>query len=273
MILHRRTVLSLLLAFSAGGVRVAPAQEVMQAPPPPIRMLVPELPVLGERDAQGHPTGLVVEQAQAILDRAGIPATIELVPAVRLYAELARADLAPAGAPMEAGGPKTYGMIALPIRAPYQAIVPLALTMSARLVAVARRGVPLATLEDLRQVGPVAMSATGTQALAPIIQRYGLAVQTVPSIVNGLRMLTHGRVNAVLGIAAVIDVVAREDGLTDQLGDRLEITTMEAWLACGPTVRTAPETAALRDAAEALYREGRLEAITRQHFRKADSGS
>ncbi|TWB38530.1 type 2 periplasmic-binding domain-containing protein [Nitrospirillum pindoramense] len=273
MPLHRRTVLSLLLAFSAGGMRVAPAQEVTRAPSTRIRMLVPELPVLGERDPQGHPTGLVVDQARAILDRAGIPATIELVPAVRLYAELARAEVTPAGAPAETSGPKTYGMIALPIRAPYQAIVPLALTMSARLVAAARRGVPLATLEDLRQVGPVAVSASGTQALTPVIQQYGLAVQTVPSVVNGLRMLAHGRVNAILGIAAAIDMVAREDGLADQLGDRLEITTMDAWLACAPTARTAPETAALREAAEALYREGRLEAIARQHFHKADSGS
>ncbi|TWB82802.1 hypothetical protein FBZ87_101513 [Nitrospirillum amazonense] len=258
---NRRTVLSFLMALSAGGAGVARAQTSLE----PVRMLVPELPVLGERGADGQARGLVVEQAQAILDRAGIRATVELLPVVRVYAELAR-ERPP-------GGPKVYGMVAVPIRDPYRAIVPLALTMGTQLVAVARQGVTLAKPDDLRTVGPVAVTATGTQALVPVIQQYGITVQTVPSTLNGLRMMAHGRVNAVMGIASVIDVVARENNLTDQLGDRVQVSAMEAWLSCDPATRDAPETAILRDAAEALYREGRLDAIARQHFQKAATGS
>lgn len=259
----RRTILSILLALSASGM--ASGIAAAQTAPQPIRVLVPELPVLGERGADGEARGLVVEQAQAILDRAGIRATVELLPVVRLYAELAR-ERPP-------GGPKVYGMVAVPIRDPYRAIVPLALTMGVPLVAVARQGVTLAKPDDLRAVGPVAVTATGTQALVPAIQQYGITVQTVPSTLNGLRMLAHGRVNAVMGISSVIDVVARENNLTDQLGDRVQVSTMEAWLSCDPATRDAPETAILRDAAEALYREGRLDAIARQHFQKAATGS
>ncbi|MDZ5649138.1 transporter substrate-binding domain-containing protein [Nitrospirillum sp. BR 11828] len=261
MTLDRRALLFALLAVTASTKGRAQAQ----APTGPIRLLVPELPVLGAWNAQGMPTGVMVEQAQSILDRAGVRGTIELLPAVRLYTELLRDQ--------GSGGPKTYGMIALPLEARHKAIAPLALTMRANVVAVARRGVPLATPDDLRRLGAVAVSGAGIQVLAPLIQRYGLSVQAVPSMVNGLRMVARGRVDAMLGIASVIDVVAREDGLSDQLGERLEITTMEAWLACAPNTQGAPETAALREAAEALYREGRLDAIARPYFHKADSDS
>ncbi|WP_044561027.1 transporter substrate-binding domain-containing protein [Azospirillum sp. B4] len=269
MTLPRRTVLSLMLALAASRSAVATAGEAPSAPKA-IRMLVPELPVLGERDAQGQAKGLVVDQARAILDRAGIPAIIEMLPVVRLYAELARPQSLDG---LKDGEPKTYGMVGLPIRDPYQGIVPLALTMQVRLVAVARRGVPLTKPDDLRQMGPVAVTNTGTQALASVIQQYALAAQTVPSMLNGLRMLAHGRVDAVLGISSVIDVVARENDLTGELGDRVAVSEMDAWLACAPGLEAAPETSSLRAAAEALYREGRLDAIAHQHFQRAAARS
>jgi ABC-type amino acid transport substrate-binding protein len=258
MSLRRRTVLALLMA--AGLARAARAQTGM--PAPAVRRLVPELPVRGYRDGNGELQGLVGDQARAILQRASLDATIEMLPVVRLYAELAR--------PWPEG--KSYGMVGLPIREPYTTIVPLALTMRSHLVAVGRQGLALRTAEDLRQIGPVAVTATGTAALTAAIQQYRLAVQEGPSTLNGLRMMARGRVDAVLGIDTVIDQVARTNGLAGDLGDRVSLATMEAWLACDPASVDAAETAPLRTAAEALYREGRLQAIAEQHYQKNATG-
>lgn len=239
-----------------------------QTAAPAIRLLVPELPMIGERDAQGHPKGMAVEQAQAILDRAGVHAEILLLPVVRVYTELARTK----------GGTtpplvKTYGMLGLPLRDPYRGIVPLALTSRHNLIAITRPGVRLKTLDDLRHLGPIAMTITGTSAFSDIIRQYDLAVQEVPSMANGLKMLAHGRVGALLDVDAVIDLVARDVGLTTAQGDRLPLATMEGWLVCDPATAEAPETALLRKAAEALYREGRLDTIADHNFRRAAGGS
>jgi hypothetical protein len=190
----------------------------------------------------GEPTGIAVNVVHMLLDRCHLTGRVRALPMTRLLAPVSAAE-------------RDFIMFGTLHDPSPPGVIYLTQIGELRGVVVARRGMQLRDMGDLSRVGPIATLRT---ALWPFytIDDPAMILEQVPSIESAIRMLAAGHVNAVSGTDVAIEAIARQLGDSDLLGDELEVARVRLILAASDAESNTPEAAALRDAADAMAREG-----------------
>ncbi|MEI9982279.1 MAG: hypothetical protein WDN69_03110 [Aliidongia sp.] len=228
------------------AVLCMPTVPAKAEPSTKLEVAVPYLPPWGYFEPGGTPAGIAVDFARAILDRAGFKG--EVIP-------LKPDQLQGLGNKGPAFMIVARGAGALPL-------MPIAKFVTVEAVAFARSGVQLRTQDDLETIGPIAV-ATRSQFNLGFLTQPHLDILDAPSIEDVLRLLDAGQVKAVVGLAPVVDAVARKLHMEGKLGNRVTLRQGEGWLVANPAAgaQSRPAAAALGRAARELVADGTMERL------------
>ncbi len=84
--------------------------------------------------------------------------------------------------------------------------------------------------------------------------------------VMGLRKLSRGRIDGIAGAIETIMYLARENGLTDYLGDRLPLLSIPVALQCSKQSKNIHLMRGLSKAIEEMHKDGTLGSIQKKYY-------
>lgn len=146
---------------------------------------------------------------------------------------------------------------------PHALVVPGELVFNHSLGAIARKGIPLDSYEDLRNLR-ISMLRGGS-----LTERFdndaSLTKVMDTDYIIGLRKMARGRTDAIVGAISTLQYMAEIEGILDHLGEPLVMHEMALYLQCSKKSRHLEAMPALNEALVDMRQDGTLDAIKRQH--------
>lgn len=235
---------ALCLALPAAGAMAAPAG---------LRAVSLTVPLFG-MERQGTPSGIFVDVITELSRVSGVPITNLMVPKVRGQALLkaGEADL----------------MIGFDNAELQAAARRVALVASFDVGIVARPGIPLRTLSDLR--GKTVGQLRSADYFAPLEQDSAISKYNTNTMAQMVKMLALGRVDAVIGVRESLYYAFQSEGVApERIGDFLPLTRRDAWLHYANASYEPGTADKLAAAMQRMQASGAIAAIIARYVRKS----
>ncbi|MBA4245591.1 MAG: ABC transporter substrate-binding protein [Pseudomonas sp.] len=207
---------------------------------------------------EGRPSGMAVAVVEELIRRTGEAARIELVPWTRGYHQVRQqADTA------------LFSTVRTPAREPlFHWVGPIARGHT-RFYSLKESGVRVANLDDVRQLGTLAVPKQWYSYELLREQQMG-NLYGVPTPQDMLRMFRHGRVKLLLANNLTLDGMLAEQGMhAGQLQEQFDLMPNDSYIAFSRQT-DLERVARWQRALDEMRRDGSLERIYRQWFPSAD---
>lgn len=250
MVAARRRRWLVSLARWAGAAALA-AMASVQAKPRPLRAVALAIPPFATLDASGRKTGLFVEAMELIARESRRQIEITLAPYARAIAMLrsGEADL----------------MISTSNSAIAQAAEPMGMLWTTEVIAIARPGLKLDSLQDLR--GRTVGMLRGSDYGAAFLDDREYRKHEITDQLQGLRMLLEGRLDASVGTRLAVFHSMRLLGVPrERLGGTLAVQSREIHLHLSSHHFDESLATELRRAVQELRSSGRADALLAKYL-------
>lgn len=207
---------------------------------------------------EGRPSGMAVAVVEELIRRTGEAARIELVPWTRGYHQVRQqADTA------------LFSTVRTPAREPlFHWVGPIARGHT-RFYSLKESGVRVANLDDVRQLGTLAVPKQW-YSYELLREQQMENLYGVPTPQDMLRMFRHGRVKLLLANNLTLDGMLAEQGMhARQLQEQFDLMPNDSYIAFSRQT-DLERVARWQRALDEMRRDGSLERIYRQWFPSAD---
>lgn len=207
---------------------------------------------------EGRPSGMAVAVVEELIRRTGEVARIELVPWTRGYHQVRQqADTA------------LFSTVRTPAREPlFHWVGPIARGHT-RFYSLKESGVRVANLDDVRQLGTLAVPKQW-YSYELLREQQMENLYGVPTPQDMLRMFRHGRVKLLLANNLTLDGMLAEQGMhAGQLQEQFDLMPNDSYIAFSRQT-DLERVARWQRALDEMRRDGSLERIYRQWFPSAD---
>lgn len=207
---------------------------------------------------EGRPSGMAVAVVEELIRRTGEAARIELVPWTRGYHQVRQqADTA------------LFSTVRTPAREPlFHWVGPIARGHT-RFYSLKESGVRVANLDDVRQLGTLAVPKQW-YSYELLREQQMENLYGVPTPQDMLRMFRHGRVKLLLANNLTLDGMLAEQGMhAGQLQEQFDLMPNDSYIAFSRQT-DLERVARWQRALDEMRRDGSLERIYRQWFPSAD---
>ncbi|MDH0097066.1 transporter substrate-binding domain-containing protein [Ectopseudomonas hydrolytica] len=207
---------------------------------------------------EGRPSGMAVAVVEELIRRTGEVARIELVPWTRGYHQVRQqADTA------------LFSTVRTPAREPlFHWVGPIARGHT-RFYSLKESGVRVANLDDVRQLGTLAVPKQW-YSYELLREQQMENLYGVPTPQDMLRMFRHGRVKLLLANNLTLDGMLAEQGMhASQLQEQFDLMPNDSYIAFSRQT-DLERVARWQRALDEMRRDGSLERIYRQWFPSAD---